>query len=110
MYLNYELIKNLEKVGYLKYNIISKGDNITNQIVYGIAIKRFNANTNDLIEYEYVSNLTYSLKQTKELIQILYNNTVTPCELVYVIDDYISSNNNFIFEEDNGSKFINNQF
>ncbi len=100
MYLTYKKSREIKSLGrVIEYSITSTLDS-TNQIVYGISIKMFNINNYSLVEEEHIKNLTHSLRQIRELITILYNNTVTPCETIYVIDDYISSNDNFKFDED----------
>ncbi len=86
---------------------------ITNEkIYYGIkaSLLKYENDLEIVIESDEVQNITYSFKQICALLNTLYNNTVTPCELVYILDDIISTSDEFLFEEQEIDYLIKEEF
>ncbi len=81
------------------YEIISSIED--DREIFGLRLEMTKNDNGDkiLIENETIKNLTYSQRQIRELFSVLYNNSVTPRELVYIVDDYITLNPDFIFDE-----------
>ncbi len=101
MYVEFKKTRKIEGIDcVIDYYVVSKIDKLTNERIYGISIEMFDSNNDTLLEEDSIPNLTCSLKQIRELLLVLYNNTVTPCELVYIVDDYMSTNDNFNFDVD----------
>lgn len=89
-------IPSLNKI--IDYKITEKKDETEN--IYGIELEmyEFEDDKKIVLELETISNLSYSQEQIRELLVMLYSNCVTPRELVYIVDDYITLNPNFVFD------------
>lgn len=76
----------------IEYYITEK-NNSNSEVVYGVLLKKYINNYDDLklVEEESVLTLTYSYEDIKVICKILSDNEVTPISLIYVLDDMHNS-------------------
>lgn len=101
MNISYTLTNTLKSTkSIIDYNVTYREDEIESKKIYGICLEMYSIINNEkiLTTKESIPSLSYSLKQVHELLIVLYNNLVTPCQLIYIVDDYISSNPDFVFD------------
>ncbi len=90
----------------INYGIVAKLDTAGTK-VYSINIQLIhNKDNGKSNETNTTAPLTASLRQAQQLLVYLYNNTVMPVHLDNVVDNYISDNPNFVFEEEPCKHFV----
>lgn len=70
-----------EEGAFLEYRLFNSDG------CYGIEIVKKNGDT--LFERKAVSSVCADLEQAKELLELLFKNTVTPISLQYVLEDWV---------------------
>ncbi len=106
--LNFKKSRQINSINQIiNYEIISQLDEEVNKPIYSIKVTAVDMQEpSTIIESQSSFNISYSLNQVRQLLVLFYNNTVLPSELLYIIDDYISTNIDFVFEEDSNDETL----
>lgn len=71
----------------LEYYMITTYREADGQPIYGVMVEKQDG---EEMEVESVEQLSYSRQEVSDLLEVIYNNTVTPMSLVEVLDELMN--------------------